>query len=341
VGPGPAVKRVPNHDVPVIDFVRAAVGVAPVTAHGGIPGQDRTLAPVSLELVQQTLAKGLVLALARRGGWRRGRFLVDGEVVEGRLWERHPQLELRFTKYSMELIFDVLQGPRPGAAAGPRTVADEVFAYLVADLLRKLRRPPPPSLARAALPWLAAPGWLVAAGRRPPGGSVVRALVTRGAPALEALQDDLTHQLVQEERSKPRARLEVLLEAGPAQAGILEAYLDAIEDRPDLARFLLAGAARLAAGAPGPEAWFDPDPRASLSRRAEASAAAAAFLRTLERLEAWRRRYAAVRFFEDEHEVAQLFLEDWARLGSEGYARLRAVRERLEAYAPAPVEDRP
>src|SRR5437762_3557567 len=48
----------------------------------------------TIELVQETLAKGTMLLLARTGGWRQERFVLGSTVVEGRLWERTAPTDL-------------------------------------------------------------------------------------------------------------------------------------------------------------------------------------------------------------------------------------------------------
>lgn len=316
--------RIPAPDAPALWLARAAVGAAPAARFEPAPAaRRRGVEAATRRLIEATLARGCVLALARRGGWARARHVVDEEVVEGRLWERHSDLELRFSPFTMRLILHLaLGGPRPGA---PKTGGDDLFAYLAADVLAR-RGPLPAALAGAPLVWLAFPGQLGDAA--PPSPEAVRASVARAPVVLEALQADLTDKVVALERAKASRSTTALLRLGPAQAAALGAYLDAVEDRPDLARFLLAAAGRLASD-PRPERWFAPGPEVALSERAAAGRAVAALLVTLGRLEGWRRRAAAVRFFDEGFDRAQLYLEDWARLGDAGYARLQRVAAAL------------
>src|SRR5437763_14917803 len=60
----------------------------------------------AIELIQDSLAKGCVLFLARHGGWRRERFLGDGKPRDGRLWERRAiaELGLHFSRHALELL---------------------------------------------------------------------------------------------------------------------------------------------------------------------------------------------------------------------------------------------
>ena len=56
------------------------------------PRTDRPkcLSADAVHLVLDSLSKGCVLYLVRAGGWKRDRFLRDGEPKFGRLWERSP-----------------------------------------------------------------------------------------------------------------------------------------------------------------------------------------------------------------------------------------------------------
>ena len=64
--------------------------LALVAGHVPPPSQ---LSPAAAELIQEALAKGCVELLVREGAWGRDRFLRNGDLVEGRLWERFPSRE--------------------------------------------------------------------------------------------------------------------------------------------------------------------------------------------------------------------------------------------------------
>ena len=71
-----------------------------------LPRPSLPLSRTAIRLVQDTLAKGVPLLLARAGGWRRERQLRGGQRVEGRLWERTSpsELGLTFSRQSLELL---------------------------------------------------------------------------------------------------------------------------------------------------------------------------------------------------------------------------------------------
>src|SRR5262245_21587153 len=83
-------------------FLRAAPLEQVQSLIGGRLQVPKCLSRDAVGLVQDTLAKGCTRVLAgglpgpfgRLGGWRRERFLRDGRIAEGRLWERTPPAEL-------------------------------------------------------------------------------------------------------------------------------------------------------------------------------------------------------------------------------------------------------
>jgi len=86
---------------------------------------ERVPRPLSLsrtcvELVADGLAKGCMTWLARSGGWRRERFLRDGQPRTGRLWERWEPatLGLAFSRHSLEFLVWIT-AHRPGDQKPP------------------------------------------------------------------------------------------------------------------------------------------------------------------------------------------------------------------------------
>src|SRR5206468_12242641 len=78
------------------------------------------LSRACVDLAADSLAKGCMLFLARAGGWRRDRFLRDGQPRDGRLWERShlQELGLRFSRHALEFMAWVTAS-RPGDAKPP------------------------------------------------------------------------------------------------------------------------------------------------------------------------------------------------------------------------------
>src|SRR5262249_2169259 len=64
------------------------------------------LSRTCVNLVEDTLSKGLTLYLVRSGGWRRERHLRGGKPIEGRVWERIPLEErvLTFSEHTLQFL---------------------------------------------------------------------------------------------------------------------------------------------------------------------------------------------------------------------------------------------
>ena len=304
----------------------------------------------AVKLVQEALAKGCVFLLARRGGWRRERFLRGERVVEGRLWQRTPSTELGLTFSSHTLRFLIwITANRPGdserAWQVPEeelTLGDRLLLYFAHEGLRnvaeglgapKLRTQQP--FVQHALCWLAFPEDYTAApvGTRP---NFAPWTTGAGACMLEALQPELARRWIEVESNKERiGDPQTMRVLGLAQQRVLTAFLDGIEQagRMDLARFLLQAASVLL----GPHAhagmWTA---RLNMTGqrvadRAATHQAAAFFLRTLDRLQTWERRARGVGYFDEGYAVGQLWKADWELVQGEVLTeRARAIVRQLD-----------
>ena len=300
-----------------------------------------TLGPHALHVLRDLLAKGIVLALVRRGGWRRQHHLHAGQGVEGRLWQRHTAPALRFSSVCVRTLLWLTAEPLANAdcepldAEEPLTLADELFLYLCCHLVAGTPCGPSvgaqPLFRRSALCRLGFPELL---GVPPPGftASAFAPLLADKALVLEALQADLARRWRRIEESKRRVFEPAdMVALGSAQEVVLSAFLDALDAarRRDLAGFLLE-AGRGLVDRPATHWMEGLSPSASLRARAEAARAAGAWLRSLARLARWDAEHRAVRFFDDDYDAAQLLLSQWNAFGEVGF-RLAAERERALA----------
>jgi hypothetical protein len=317
--------------------------------------ENRCVVPACLHrnaviLVQDALAKGCMLLLARRGGWRRERFLRGERVVEGRLWERTPpvNLGLSFSAHSMRFLIWITAN-RPGdterawrVPEDKLTLGDRLLLYFAHEGLRNvaeglgapaLRTEEP--FVRHALCWLAFPEDYTAA----PIGAQANFLpwtTDAGACMLEALQTELARRWIEVESNKERLTdPQAMRVLSLAQERVLTTFLDALEQagRMDLARFLLqAGAVLL-----GPQAhagmWtarlnFTGQ---RVADRAATYQAATIFLRTLDRLQTWERRARGVGYFDEGYAASQLWKADWEQVqGDRLVERARAIVQQLD-----------
>jgi hypothetical protein len=299
------------------------------------------LSPAALHVLRDTLAKGVVLSLVRRGGWRRQRHLHEGQGVEGRLWQRHTVPALHFSPLCVRTLQWLTAQPlghskcEPLEAEEPLTPADELFLYLCCHLVAGTPCEPAvgtqPLFQRSALCWLGFPELL---GAPPPGlkAPAFTPLLADKGLVLEALQADLARRWLRIEESKRLISEPAdMVTLGSAQEAVLSAFLDALEaaQRRDLAGFLLE-AGKALVDRPATH-WVEGlSPRASLRTRADAAQAAGAWLRMLARLARWDAEHRTVRFFDDDYDAAQLLLSQWNGFGEAGF-RLAAERERALA----------
>lgn len=308
-------------------------------------GRPRCLSRSAVECVQNALAKGPVLLLAR-GGWRRDRHLRQEKAVIGRLWERTPprELGLVFSKHALQfLIWITAENPKAGRPPWTQAtleIGDRFLLYLACEAVHLTEISPAllrlgpwvaHGLCRLAFPDEYAPLRLA---EKPDFGPWTTG---SGACILEALQPSLTERWLRIERGKEQivdaARMRDL---GRAQELALRVFLDAVDaaGRRDLARFLLPVAAELLRERASSQAWIGQvDARGlRLADRMETYRSAMAFLHAIDRLREWDRQARSVGYFDEGYAAAQLWKADWERWnGEELVARGRAVIREVEA----------
>lgn len=292
------------------------------------------LGPTARRLLSDTLAKGTVAALARRGGWAK----------EGghRLWQRYPAPALDFTANLVRLLRWVLSTPMTGGQAEPvvlqgaLTPAEQAVVVLLFEQLRGLGCEATlalqPAVREAPLVVLAHAADLA---RAAPLDEAPDFDVAALAVLVEGLRDVFARAWVQGERLKrEQDRPEVLSRIGRAQAQVLGRFFDAIDGagQRQLASFLVdAGARWLSRPRTADEYVRALNPDAPLRERTEARRQAGALLRALERLRAWDREHRGVRFIDDGYELAQRLVKDWERLGEPGFGAAARLVAELDA----------
>ena len=217
----------------------------------------KKLSPQAVDLVEDLLAKGIIHRLCLCGGWRESRSLQQGAVRKGRLWERHPELSLRYSKFTMELLCwlterAIDQSKLKKLSTRPQTLGDQLVALFALDMAVALGAgqglAADPALQGSALCWLAHPDALGA-------GSSIEViqfetlLQDEGAIILEALGPNLRDRWLALERSKGTIHsLDRMSRIGDAQRRVLQDFLQqaAAAGREDLAFFVVQAAASLA-----------------------------------------------------------------------------------------------
>jgi hypothetical protein len=353
----PPPRTVPRFEYDLVRVLRFLLGHVPADQAVPLVLAKKTAPPClsrdAVDLVRDSLAKGLVLYLARAGGWRDERFLRNGRPTGGRVWDRSPLPDRALHLSRHPLAFLVwLTAEKPGdtkekwdAPPAELTPADELFFMLVLDALRA--EPTVFEAVRAKqafagnpLCWLLHPADFAAADdpRPPDFGPLVSG---PGAVILECLQPALAQRWVRSERSKGQvADWRRLRQQGAAEAATLAAFLAAAEaaNRTDLARFLVRALAAVLAG-PERRLGLQGTGPPRLADRLATQRAALAVLQQAETLARWDRRTRAVGYFDEEYAASQLWKEDWeAADGPAVVAKAARVLELLEPLRVQTVE---
>ncbi|HEY8426742.1 MAG TPA: hypothetical protein VIL20_00145 [Sandaracinaceae bacterium] len=298
-----------------------------------------TIGPDAAALLEDALRKGGVIALARLGGARVARTVRDGRIVRGRLWERHPPLELRYGAASLSLLAWLAGEPvlRAGPGwnyEGPLESGDALLAYVALDRLARAGSPRTgPAFARSTACVLGFADRIEA-----PSLEGLDAFVADGR-LLEAISPHLGERwatMVDALLGLPDPR--ELTARGRAQARVLGAFLRAADrtGRRDLAGFLVEAAEVLRERRPDPSAWtFDLSLASSVAERSAARRAAAAFFEAIGEIARWQREAAATSFIDEEYEIAQLTLSRYERFGPDGFRWAAALAQELSSLSEA------
>jgi hypothetical protein len=329
------LQRVPTEQaVPLLDE----------TAH-----PPRGLSRNALDLVQETLAKGCMRWLVHVGGWQSGRFLRDGRVVEGRLWQRTPpqDLGLTFSRNTLRfLIWVTAYNPLVEKSSWverdmPLTVGDQLVLFLAYSALRHPERGHPLRqrlpFRRHGLCWLAYPadfGGL-------PDATPDHALWTSGLGAciVEALQPWLASRWIELERAKRGLTgWQKLQDVGDCQERAVVPFLETVEagGRRDLARFLLQASSVLLTEE-GP-AGFGSDKQEGagprLADRARTFRALLFLPRQVGRFRQWEQEARAIGYLDEGYGASQFWKAEWERWQGEAlYTRAQAIIRELDPLA--------
>jgi hypothetical protein len=350
----PAAPAVSRFEYNLLRILRFLLGHMP-TEQAAVLVNARLPAPPCLSrtcvrLVQDTLAKGLVIRLVRAGGWRDDRYLRTGQPVGGRVWERLPLDERRLGFGEHPLRFLIwLTAERPAdtkeawdAPPEELTAGDELFLAVALDALAEIPDVGPAFTGKAAfrrspLCWLLRPAEF--GGDEPAPPDFAPWMTGTRAAVLECLQPALAQRWLRSDRAKGQiGDWKRMRQQGRAEFAVLSAFLTAADaaGRPDLARFVLraASALVLTPGELTPTFWtggLQGHGPQRLADRLDTQRAALALPRQLDALQAWDRKARSVGYFDEGYAASQLWKADWeAARGDEAAARARHVLDQLE-----------
>jgi hypothetical protein len=349
------MNRVAASEADQLTVARALVGQETQAAAEGVIRRWRNMptaarykgkiGPTAMQLLRTTLAKGAVLQLARRGGWRRMRFIESGKAVRGRMWERRRPQSIRFSSFSMHLIRWLTEAPIartdcPILEPVHETFGDELLMFLAVDLCRKMdcgdTLAKQAAFRRSGLVWLGFPDVLAHHGVGVPEPRMFERLLEPDAVALlEALTPDLAERWAQIELKK-RSIVggQEMIRLGGTQAAVLHGFLAAIDKlhRRDLAQWMMIAGRRVLEKSEDPNDWVARlESKGRLADRGRARSAAGAFLRSFEVIVRWAEEARTVRFFDEEYESAQLYLTLYQELSDRTMQRAQKIVRELEA----------
>jgi FtsH ternary system-associated peptide len=306
------------------------------------PGRQRPkcLGSRAVALIEDTLAKGATLVVAQ-DGWRRERFLRDGLIADGRLWERTNagSLGLSFSGQSLDFLMWLAaaqidktewQPPkRVSLALGDRLLLALAYETVRDTAAGRLWTQREPWRSDGLCQLLYAADFSL--GSRWPDVDFASWLSLAGVAVLEAWQRRLEERWVQMELARSKVtRLSDLAAIGANQRRVLGSFLEGIDraGRRDLARFLLGALSRLLTRGAKPKDWlgevtFDD---ARLAERQQTSRDALVVVESMERLARWQTESVNTGYFDDGYQAAQLWKSIWeAYNGDSLLARARSL----------------
>jgi hypothetical protein len=308
------------------------------------------LCPNAIRLVKSTLSKGVILQMARRGGWKVENRPSYGKWVSGRLWERKKPPQIKFSTLTMDVLRWLCSGPLDKSyVAAKRTwatkvlIGDDIFLYLLFDaivasgeltLAKTLS-----SIAivrRSSLPWIGFPDMLHS-GTTQDLSDRFTTLLEKHVFALEGLQSDLIRRWnLMDNRKGDILSPDDMISIGKAQESVLStlATVANAANRRDLLGFTLdAIKASVPGNNPRVSSWIGRlDPETSLSKRMSASNYAGVLLRFARQWNSWTKEHQSVRFFEEEEYVsAQELLKYWEKFGDNKLVIVENLLTKLSA----------
>ncbi len=333
--------RVTTQESELLRIARAVVGISSYPEVERLLSFQRpsptALGPTAMRLLQETLGRGVGLAVLRGGGWRQER--------NQRLWERIALPPIDFQAASWGLLQWLLRTPlcegglKPLPVAPAQSWADEALLALalmmVTDTECERGFATQPRVRSSALCWVLAPAALARAEAL--GEELPVMDLAPGAPLtffLEAWQPTFARAWAQMESSKAQVEDPAeLSRVGQAQDAVLSALLKAAESakRRELLGFLVEAGAQVIDEKKNGDDWVKSlSPTTSLRDRSDARRQAGALLRVLGQLRRWDQEHRVVRFFEEDYEKSQALVKAWEVLGAPGFLQAGRLLSELE-----------
>ncbi len=331
-------------EVEVVQLARALVGLLPSRAALDILGKPRarvTIGRAAITLLEDSLRKGFIRALARRGGGLPRRHLdgAGGVTKRGRLWERAAPPPLVVSSRSGALLEWLLtsHAARARSISGPLTAGDELFFYLAAERLVELGSRDVVAKGpfdASTLVRLAFPTTLSSTEH-----DVARSLDDDALCLLVlGLERDLASKVVATEELRRGSSQEAAVlgaEEAIRRGPVRFATAAIARGRPDLGLFVLRGVGRLfEAGGSEVTAWIPAvSSTLALSRRERIAQSANVWLEVVDAYRRVAKRAAARSFVDEDYEANELLLGELEPWTSRGFQQADALGRSLSGFA--------
>jgi hypothetical protein len=304
----------------------------------------------AVHLIKDSLSKGVVLYLVRMGGWRKQKFLRNGQAKFGRLWERSmvEQLPLEFSGSFLSLMIWITGNSlnkmrKPSMiSTTDLTPADRFVLFLIFEMLREEKSLLPwaaqePAMNSNPFCWLAYPNDFATGNLTIP--DFGRLFESDSVWILEAMQGYLTERWLELEQTKGGiSDWNHMQKVGSNQTRVIEAYLEAASraNRNDLTQFLLVTFGKiLVEPLPPPTFWtggLQSSTPATLSERLDILRAALGSMRVASRWFRQSERNArSSGYLDDDFSIQQFWLSEFERLeGNRMIVHAEQVLQQIE-----------
>ena len=297
--------------------------------------RPKCLSRACVDLMMDTLAKGVTARLAKQG-WQQRRFFAVDRKIEGRLWQRHSpeSLGLTFSRNTLKtLVWLTSENAATSTATKfadvkTLTMGDRLFNLLLFECVREtivahnlLRKP---TIRDNALLWLMYPDSLAEYYDGTPNctADLDCWLQPDKTWLLETLEDRLCLHIQRVEAKKHRIKDHSLMQRlGEIQSRTLTRYLDAAESagRRDLTLVLLRAVSRVVRDSDRENGWLaqlDVD-TLRMADRTRVYRAGLALFHSIEQLSGWQQESLNVGFYDENYESTQFWKAEWEALGGD------------------------
>lgn len=275
------MKKVSKQEYEFLYFLKELFGTKNSLA---FPKDIPLLSEITVEIAEDMFRKYVPQLLISLGGWKKERCLDGNKMREGRLWQRHPDLNLTMSPGFVHLITN--------KGIAPETPGDYLSQYIIGRKIAINHHNPLIFIIH-------------------PENKKMDFKVVSNSWVMEALQEDFAAFWVKKEKEKQAlVDWKKVRDVGLAQECVLDYLFKEIErtKRYDLARFLFLAIKELGT----PVYKHNVAPR--LADRQEVWRAVTVLPRAFQRMKSW---YTASGYFDEDYSNTQLFKKYWEDFGGQ------------------------